>query len=172
MSQRATGRNIKFVSSQEAARIAVRSQHLTPQQTRAIDLLLRGMTDLQVAAEIGVNRGTIYRWRRSSFFAEVLGKLRMQVWEQSAQQMQALTEPALELMRTLLGGEDRNLALRAAGMVLRAALSIHAKSSRLGKPVQPPQDKDTWDEFDAYINAPMPLPGMAETLMKQQQNRT
>ncbi len=127
------------------------------------------MTDLQVATEIGVDRGTIYRWRRSSFFAEVLGKLRMQAWE-SAQQMQSLISPALDLLKETLGGNDRNLALRAAGMVLRTASAVHRKSSSTSRRAKPKRVKQTWEDLEAYINAPMPLPGMAETIMKQQQH--
>jgi DNA-binding CsgD family transcriptional regulator len=171
--QNATPRNIKFITPREAARNAIQAQQLTTQQIQAIERLLQGRTDIQVAAELGVDRSTIYRWRRSSFFAEVLGKLRAQAWEQSAQRMQSLIDPALDLLNETLKGDDRKLALRAAGMVLRTASSVHAKpSSKSRRLVEKPKRKrETWDELEAFINAPMPLPGMAETIMKQQ-NRT
>jgi hypothetical protein len=167
----ATGRNIRFITPQEAARNALAANRLTPQQTQAIELLLRGLSGAQVAEEVGVDRGTIFRWRRSSLFAEILGKLRMQAWEQSAQRMQSLIDPALDLLNETLKSDDRKLALRAAGMVLRTASAVHTKSTSRSRRAKPKRQKETWDELEAFINAPMPLPGMAETIMKQQ-NRT
>lgn len=166
----APGRTIKFITPQQAARNALAAQTLTPQQTQAIELLVRGMSGPQVAAEVGVDRGTVFRWRRSSLFAEILGNLRMQAWEQSAQRMQSLIDPALDLLQQTLGGDDRKLALHAAGMLLRTASSVHVKSSLRSRRAKPGRKKETWDELEAFINAPMPLPGMAETLMKQPQN--
>jgi integrase len=161
---------MRFITPQEAARNALAANRLTPQQTQAIELLLRGLSGAQVAEEVGVDRGTIFRWRRSSLFAEILGKLRMQAWEQSAQRMQSLIDPALDLLNETLKSDDRKLALRAAGMVLRTASSVHAKpSSKSRRSAEKPKRKrETWDELEAFINAPMPLPPMAETIMKQQ----
>jgi hypothetical protein len=167
----ATGRNIKFITPQEAARNALAANRLTPQQTQAIELLLRGLSGAQVAEEVGVDRGTIFRWRRSSLFAEILGKLRMQAWEQSAQRMQSMIEPALDLLKETIAGDDRRLALRAAGMVLRTASSVHTKPSRRSTRAKPKRKNETWDELEAFINAPMPLPGMAKTIMEQGQAR-
>jgi hypothetical protein len=149
----ATGRNIKYISEREAALKAV---ELSSKQLTAIDFLLRGYTDLQVAAEVGADRGTIYRWRHNRLFAEILGKLREQAWEQSTQQMRTLMQPALELLTRHMNGDNPKLALQAAGMLLRMASAAQLKSSRSIDASRKNRQEKLWDDFDAYINAPMP----------------
>src|SRR6185295_14989254 len=64
---------------------------LSPRQHKAIELLLRGVTDAQTAAEIGVDRTTVYRWRTDDpEFVEVLETQRRILWQQSAQRLQTM----------------------------------------------------------------------------------
>jgi len=51
---------------------------LTPQQHAAIDLMLQGKDNVQVAEELGVHRSTLYRWTTDPEFSRLLSALFIQ----------------------------------------------------------------------------------------------
>jgi DNA invertase Pin-like site-specific DNA recombinase len=63
-------------------------QQLTPQQGRAIELLLGGMRETEVAAEVGIDRTTLWRWKRENdFFRAELNARRQEGWDGATEQL-------------------------------------------------------------------------------------
>jgi hypothetical protein len=98
-------------SSQNATAPNFQAKPLTPEQWRAIPLLCSGMTDAEVAAEVGVVRETVWSWRNEvpGFMAE-LEKAR-----------QALVEGTIDRLRSALP--------KAVETVVKAVEEGHLKAS-------------------------------------------
>ncbi len=144
---------------------------LSERQRKAVELLLRGMGDQEVANQLGVDRGTILRWRSKSVaFQRELDRQRRRLWEQSAGQIQSMVEPALAILRKQLASEDERMAIRAAAVLLRFAtpsrLSPAAvSSSSPGAPGAAKADRQHVDDLIAYVEAPLPgHPGAPEDM--------
>lgn len=122
------------MSSQPATLRSV--SQLNSQQSRAIDLLTTGMRELEVAAEIGVDRTTVWRWRtdNASFQAE-LNRRRQELWAASIDHLRSLVPAALTALQSELEGPGR---LRAATTIIEAAgFRTGPKSSPLVQPSGP-----------------------------------
>lgn len=94
---------------------------LSERQQNAIELLLRGLSDQAVGTQLGVDRGTVYRWRRGPEFQQELNRQRQALWEQSATAIQSMISPALAILREQLTSTDADTAIRAASVLLRFA---------------------------------------------------
>ena len=67
------------------------SQHLSPQQERAIDLLTTGVRAREVARELNVSRTTLWRWRTDDArFTAALNERRRELWDASTEHLRAL----------------------------------------------------------------------------------
>jgi hypothetical protein len=119
--QGATGRNNISDDRDPLGRFLRSRNDLSERQRNAAELLLRGMGDQDVARHVGVDRGTIFRWRQTIAFQRELDRQRRVLWERSALEIQSMVGPALGLLRKQLEGEDTQLAMRAAGTILRFA---------------------------------------------------
>lgn len=74
-----------------------REQGLTIEQLNAIDLLVVGETDQEVADKISVNRVTVTKWRNYDiYFQAELNKRRKEIFGASIDKMRALVPKALE----------------------------------------------------------------------------
>lgn len=74
-----------------------REQGLTIEQLNAIDLLVGGKTDQEVADKINVNRVTVTKWRNYDiYFQAELNKRRKEIWGASIDKMRALVPKAME----------------------------------------------------------------------------
>ncbi|MED4182079.1 hypothetical protein [Priestia megaterium] len=74
-----------------------REQGLTIEQLNAIDLLVGGKTDQEVANKINVNRVTVTKWRNYDiYFQAELNKRRKEIWGASIDKMRALVPKAME----------------------------------------------------------------------------
>jgi hypothetical protein len=158
--QSATGRNIE--NRVEAALVASPSatNRLTQSQQLAMEMMLRGCSDIDVARQLDVDRGTVYRWRTSHpAFCRELQRLRDVIWKQQAERMRAMVQPALDVLEKQL--ENPTTALRAATVLLRFA------APRPPAPDAPPARPDAETlarierrafnrALDAFINAPLP----------------
>jgi hypothetical protein len=96
-------------------------EELTQQQRNAIELLLQGLSDAQVAARIGVDRTTVFRWRKKQAFRRDLERERRLLWRQATKRLQTLVTPALDILHEELAGDDPRTKLRAASILLRVA---------------------------------------------------
>jgi len=92
------------------------------EQENAIELLILGKTDREVAEAVGVARQTVTEWRnKNAVFEAELNRRRRELWSGYADALRALVRRALEVLAEDLENE-RDLRLRqsAAVHVLRA----------------------------------------------------
>lgn len=84
-----------------------REQGLTTAQLNAIDLLVTGKTDQEVADIIGVNRVTVTKWRNYDiYFQAELNKRRKEIWGASIDKIRALVPKAMERLEKEVDGEN------------------------------------------------------------------
>jgi len=84
-----------------------REQGLTIEQLNAIDLLITGKTDKEVADVVGVNRVTITKWRNYDLsFQAQLNKCRKEIWNVSIDKMRALVPLAMERLKKEFESEN------------------------------------------------------------------
>jgi len=120
------------------------AHELTIEQQNAVDLLVTGQSDREVAAAVGVSRQTVCAWRNyQPWFRAELNRRRNEVWRTSGDRLRALIPKALA---TLEGGLNEYAAdpVKAALAVLKLA-----GAERL---VAPP-DEDEPEEALAIIDA-------------------
>ena len=65
MQRDATGCNNKKILPRAIDLFLCSRNDLSENQRNAIELLLRGFADQEVAAQLGVDRGTVFRWRKT-----------------------------------------------------------------------------------------------------------
>ena len=107
-------------------------------QEKALELVLRGMNDVEVAKEIGVTRQTVSNWRRyNTVFIETLADERKLLREKHQDSINGLVDKAIEVMKNALEDDDPKIRLQAAKLVLSTAA---LKDSMKEK--QEPNEKD------------------------------
>ena len=88
------------------------ASHLTDKQRLAVDCIVQGLTDQQVAKEIGAARETVCRWRKNNpAFIAVLNQRRMALWHASRDRMRRNIALALDVLETALKAGDVRVAL-------------------------------------------------------------
>ena len=167
MQRDATGCNNKKIAA-SAINLFFRSRKdLSEKQKNACALLLQGLSDEQVAAQVGVDRTTTFRWRKSLPFARELDRQRKILWQQSAAQLQSMVQPALDILRAQLTDTDPKLRLRAAAILLRFATPSRLSSATDDAAFAKKQDKQHIDDIMAYVEAPLPgQPGAPEDMVE------
>ncbi len=167
----ATGRNNISSPRDPIGRFLRSRNELSERQRTAVELLLRGLGDSEVAAQLGVDRGTIFRWRGNIAFQRELQRQRRAMWERSASEIQSMVGPALGILRKQLTGEDPKLALRAAGVLLRFVTPSRLLAPSNADADAAKENKRFGDDLIAYIEAPMPgQPGAPEDLPDQMED--
>lgn len=92
--------------------------HLTPLQSQALHLLLRGLSIPQAAAQLNVHRATLYRWRQNDdHFRAELARQQQFLWSHAADRLRALVDPAIDVLAAALS--EPSSAQRAAATILR-----------------------------------------------------
>ena len=98
---------------------------LSTEQLNAIDLLVTGKRDREVAEAIGVSRQTVCGWRqRNAHFQAELNRRRNEIWGASVDQLRSLLPQAVAVVaRALESGEKELVAalkvLEMAGFTAR-----------------------------------------------------
>ena len=92
---------------------------LSEQQLRACAAMLAGKSFTQVASEIGIDRKTLYHWRRDPEFIAELRKRRRELWQHAADHMRALLHPAIEVLAKDMNEGCEDERFRAAATILR-----------------------------------------------------
>lgn len=94
-----------------------RSQELTIEQRNAIDLLVQGLSDREVAEKVGVARETVTRWRNENpYFQAELNRKRKEIWGAAEDRLRALVSDAVKVLEE----ELKKGSLKAAIEVLKA----------------------------------------------------
>ena len=94
---------------------------LSVKQLNAIDLIMQGKTDGEVAKAVGVSRQTVNEWRnhQAVFVAELNGR-RWELWRLQRERLCNLVKRAIDVMEQDLQGDDRKLRQGAAIHLLKA----------------------------------------------------
>ncbi len=92
---------------------------LTPEQLNAIDLLILGKTDKEVAETIGVGRNTISKWYKNAFFIAELNVKREELWTDSKLRLKSLAHEAVNVLTNGLHSSDEKIAITAAVHILK-----------------------------------------------------
>ena len=109
---------------------------LSQKQEKALDLVVRGCNDVEVARRVGVSRQVINAWRNhDTGFQYELEVRRQAVREKHQDKMNELVEQALEVVGQALGEGDEKTRLQTAMFVLRmsglqASMGRAKRSSR------------------------------------------
>jgi hypothetical protein len=93
---------------------------LSIEQQNAIDLLILGKSDKEVAEAVGVNRTTIWEWRTTHpLFMATLERRRAEVWRQPQERLRSLLSKAVENLGQAVASGDLKTSievLKAVGM--------------------------------------------------------
>src|SRR5215813_2223269 len=90
---------------------------LSPEQENAIDLLILGKPDREVAEFAGVTRETVWHWRHEHpVFMATLERRRAEVWREPQERLRSLLSKAVENLAAAVEEGD----LKASIEVLKA----------------------------------------------------
>lgn len=93
---------------------------LDERKERAIFLLLEGKTMNEAASELGVNRSTVYRWKKNdALFKKELNRLKRSAWEAGESKLISARTAAIDAAIELLEHEDARIKLKAIDTILR-----------------------------------------------------
>ncbi len=88
-------------------------------QELALELMLIGQTDTEIAKTLGITRQTLYNWRNlDARFMNALAERQALMREMAQNGLLELTEGALEAVREALKDKDNRVRLQAARLVL------------------------------------------------------
>lgn len=74
---------------------------LNEKQFKAINLILEGNGDAEIAEEIGVTRETVNRWKnQDDSFVVILNATRRMLWNSHYEHLRSLVGPALDVIET------------------------------------------------------------------------
>ena len=93
---------------------------LTINQQEAIHLLLSGLNDKEVAAELNIARQTVTNWRNhDSTFMAGLNSERKAVWQANQERMRSLMARAVDVLTDCLESENERLRQSTAVQILK-----------------------------------------------------
>ena len=104
-------------------RIRYSKGELSTKQAQAIELIVRGKTGLEVAAEIGINNNTLTEWKKQSTFSE---RLQQAISDYAAlktmtveDKLAALENKAISTLEELMSSKKSDsVRLKAAQLIL------------------------------------------------------
>jgi len=101
---------------------SVKTRPLSIEQENAIELLLCGKSDREVAEAVGVTRQTVWEWRnRNPEFIAALNARRQEVWGSHVERLRQLVTKAIDVLEENLDGKaGAKLQQEAAVHILRA----------------------------------------------------
>ncbi|MHB8993708.1 MAG: hypothetical protein ACYC63_00490 [Armatimonadota bacterium] len=105
---------------------------LTVEQQRAIDLLLQGKSEREVAAQVGVARQTVSIWcnHHPAFQAE-LHRQRQELWSAQTERLRGLVSKAVDVLEEDLAAVDPRLRQSAAVHILKSVGSTVSQMAAL-----------------------------------------
>lgn len=126
-------------------------QQLNTKQQKAIDLLLKGKTDAEVAIAVGVGRDTVNRWRNHNpELIAVLDEQRNRLEEDPTVRLSRLYSWSLEIIESALAKADVAAALTVV-QALAALETIHTQSNREATPKLTLLDRaECWDKKEDF----------------------
>jgi len=105
----------------KSSKIRQDAMSLSIEQLNAIDLLVTGLSDREVAEKVGVARQTITNWRLyHPVFQAELNRKRKEIWGVSGDRLRSLLPKALDRLEKTLVDDSNPNAWRVAIELLRA----------------------------------------------------
>jgi transposase len=145
-----------------------RRNELSERQKNAVELLLQGLSDQEVAAHVRADRSTIFRWRKLTAFVGELDRQRQLRAERAANQLQSMVPSALKILQQQLESEDDRERLRAVSILLRFATPGRLASAARATPAEKAAHSETQQHMNDlidFVEAPLPgEPGAPETM--------
>lgn len=92
---------------------------LTPEQLNAIDLLILGKPDREVAELCGVARETVTKWHKNPFFVAELNVRREELWQDAKLRLKSLAHEAVNVLTGGLQSSDEKIKITAAVHILK-----------------------------------------------------
>ena len=104
---------------------------LNEKQESAIELILQGLNDGEIAERVGVSRQSVNTWRNhDESFMEALQVRRGILQEVHMNQLEQLVTESIEVLREALGEQDQKTRLKTAMYVLKfSGLQGYAKGT-------------------------------------------
>ena len=124
---------------------ADKTRQLNVEQENAIDLLLQGKSDREVAEAVGVSRQTVTEWRNhNSVFVAELNRRRQEIWGSQTARLRLLVSQAVDVFEEdLQNDQDLKLRQSAAVHILKAVGLYGADLSPMGE-VYPEDVEEDW----------------------------
>jgi hypothetical protein len=94
---------------------------LPPEQIKAIEALVTCKTQLAAAKKAGVDPDTIRRWLKQPLFREGYHRACDELHRDNLASIQQAQQEANDLLRSVVKGKDKKLAVRAAGILVGAS---------------------------------------------------
>lgn len=101
--------------------VAIIPADLPTNQQQALELVIAGKKDQEVADTVGVTRETVCRWRHQPEFRAVLNKYQTLMQQVAYDRLRALVNEALEGLADALADENPRIKIQAAVHILKAA---------------------------------------------------
>ena len=117
--------------------------NLTPEQLNAIDLLIFGKTDKEVAETIGVGRNTISKWYKNAFFIAELNARREELWKDAKLRLKSLAHDAVDVLSNGLHSSEEKVAITSAVHILKT-VGLYGEVKDSFGPVTP--ERAVWDQ--------------------------
>ena len=107
-------------------------ERLSEKQEMAIELVLTGMSDGEIATQVKVSRQWVNKWRnQNSVFIDALEERRRVLRERQRDSINGLVEKAIAVLAEAMDGDDIKARMAAARLVLDlAGLKEHAKQEK------------------------------------------
>ena len=102
-------------SPSKPQQIELPHQALAPEKLRAIELLLLGESVTDTVRKLGIDRKTLYRWRKSPQFQAETNRRQKELMESTQQRLRRLSVKAVEVIEKHLDSGD----LKAATALLK-----------------------------------------------------
>jgi hypothetical protein len=95
---------------------------IEPRHLKAIDALVRGLSPARVAAEVGINRVTLLRWRRDPDFTAAYKDAVRRVFGDGIDRLQTVARKAVYTLHECLGAAKASDRIKAADRLLAHGL--------------------------------------------------
>jgi hypothetical protein len=116
-------------ASKTQQNLTFRPKPLTIEQRNAVDLLITGATDADVAAAVGVDRTTVWIWRTTApQFMAAVEEARLEVWRGPQEKLRSLAMKAVENLAEKVEAGD----IRCSLEVLKA-MGLYGCVSHIGQ---------------------------------------
>ena len=92
---------------------------LLPRQEKAVEMILAGKDDSEIAHKLGITRQTVNYWRnKDENFRAELAFRRLELWHAVKEEMAAMYTEALGVLRKNLKSEDVKIQMKAATQIV------------------------------------------------------